>query len=79
MAVSMRKLLKAPVRDEEQIQRAAEYGIKPKQLCHGMLVLMALLDAAESGNMTAIKEIRTMLDEGSAEGREVKIIDDIPS
>lgn len=78
LAAAMRKLLNTPVRDEAQIQRAAQFGVKPRQLCHGMLVLMALLDGAENGNMTAIKEICSMLEDSAAAGREVTIIDDIP-
>lgn len=77
-AKKMRKLLESPVEDPALVQRGLEFGIKPKKLCHGMVLLMALLDAAEKGNMTAMKEIRVMLEESSAEESGVQIIDDIP-
>jgi len=78
MAGTLEKLLCAKVTEEEQIQRAARYGIRPRQLCHGTVLLMALLEAAEGGNLSAIKELRALLGDGSSEGREVQIIDDIP-
>ncbi len=75
---NMKKLLNLPVTEEEELQRALRYGIKPSQLCHGMVLLMALLDAAEGGNLSAIKEIRSMLEDASSQKKEVTIIDDIP-
>lgn len=77
-AKSMRQLLESPVEDAALQQRGLEFGLEPQQLCHGMVLLMALLDAAEKGNMTAMKEIRVMLEESSAEESGVQIIDDIP-
>lgn len=73
----LRQLLNVSVTDGQQRQRAAELGLDPEKLCNGMLLVISLFEAAKSGNMTAIREILSLLEKGSPDGQEVLIIDDI--
>ncbi len=73
----LRQLLNVSVTDGQQRQRAAELGLDPEKLCNGMLLVIALFEAAKNGNMTAIREILNLLEKGSADRQEVLIIDDI--
>lgn len=74
----LQKLLALPVRDEAQLQRAAALGWEGPPLDYGTLLLIALLEAAVGGNLSAIKELRGLLWESGASG-EVTILDDIPA
>ena len=75
----LRRLLSVSVTDRQQRQRAKELGLDPEKLCNGMLLVISLFDAAKNGNMTAIREILNLLEKGSADREEVRIIDDISS
>ena len=55
----LQKLLALPVRDEAQLQRAAALGWEGPPLDYGTLLLIALLEAAVGGNLSAIKTAHT--------------------
>ena len=69
-----RKLVQLVSRLEQELSGDA-YG--RVILCNGMLLVISLFEAAKNGNMTAIREILSLLEKGSPDGQEVLIIDDI--
>lgn len=76
-AQGLRLLLQQPCRAAKEDDRFAAYGLKKKQRTNGMLLLIHLLELANSGNASAMKEVLSLC--GTAEGgKQVILIDDIP-
>ncbi|GEM_PF-3731020 len=73
-AAGLRLLLSQPAEDDS----FAAYALPEEQRTLGMLLLLRLVDSAKEGNLSAFKELRSLLESGENKGEEVTLIDDIP-
>ena len=74
-----RWLLDQPVKEKPQLEKMAEYKLPKALRCRGMLLVIQLYEAALGGNLTAMKELRNLLEEEGSAGEEVVIVDDVPA
>lgn len=71
-------LLELPVSNVKEFNKLTRSGVPVEDCDNKMLVTFALMKAAQSGDIQAIKEIRSLIGEDVATANEeVTIIDDI--
>jgi len=75
----LRFLLRQPPMGEEERQLARQWGAADGEADQGLLVLIQLVELAKGGNLTAFRELRSLLEQGAASQKEVCIFDDISS
>lgn len=79
MQQRLRLLLAQPPMGEEEWQRARQWGAAEEEADQALLLLIQLVEAAKGGNLTAFRELRSLLEQGAASQKEVCILDDISS
>ncbi len=70
LAENMKFFLELPIFDLETAKELETLGIDKKDLDNSQLIVLALFNEARSGNVNAIKEIRTMIGEENVQNQE---------
>lgn len=76
---ALQALLDKPAREEAAVALFDAYDLPEEERSNGNLLLLQLLDSAKGGSSTAFREIRSLLENSTAKGEEVLLIDDISS
>ena len=64
---SMDILLSMPISDKRRLSKAGRYGFAGPDADNSLLVVMALFEKAISGDVPAIRELRSLVDEGGSD------------
>lgn len=72
-------LLSLPVTDGRKFNKLSRLGIPPEGIDNKMAVIVALVQAAQAGDVSAAKELRSIIGEDNVfnNDEEVQIIDDL--
>lgn len=68
---SMNALLELPVSSTREYNALIKMGIDIKDIDNSQLIVLALFNKAKSGDVAAIKELRNLIGEDSAEDKSV--------
>jgi len=60
-------LLSMPIKDKRKLNKVAKMGLTDDDADNSALVVIALFDKAVSGDVPAIKELRSLIDEAGSE------------
>lgn len=70
-------LLSLPVSDRRKWNKLARAGIPPEGCDNKMLVVFALMQAAQAGDVPAVKELRNLIGEGDANASDTGQLEDL--
>ena len=71
---SMNLLLDMPIKDRRKLNKAVRAGFNEKNVDNSILVVMALFDKAVSGDIPAIKELRSLIDEAGNDSGQLEAL-----
>lgn len=70
----METLLSLPIVDRRRFNKAARLGFDVTDLDNSSLVVIALWERAISGDVAAIKELRSLVDEGGSDNGQLEVL-----
>ncbi|MBE6886494.1 MAG: hypothetical protein IJY82_03250 [Oscillospiraceae bacterium] len=76
LAGTLAAILAKRITDPEKLRQAKEGGLSPRQTTNGGLMALALVKKAQSGDISAIREIRSILEPTGGTGTVVINIHD---
>jgi hypothetical protein len=67
-------LLSLPVKDKRKLAKAVKFGFADDDIDNSALVVIALYEKAIDGDIPAIKELRSLIDESSGDVGQLEIL-----
>ena len=63
---SMNALLEMPISNQRDFNKAIKLGYSPEETDNSIMIVIALYERAKTGDVSAIKELRGLIGEGSS-------------